>query len=256
MVILSLRSRALYAGHKALVVGASGGIGSAIADELLRGGADVVLTYSRNRSRVECLQNFAVSSERSCLLVQMDLADSKSVTSMCADVNKHFGTPSILINCAGIRIDKPLMSMSLEDWDHVLQVNLRGPFVLMQEVGRMMLASRNGRIINIGSLSAEQAITGQANYSASKAGLAALTKVAAREFGPFGITVNAIAPGLIDTEMTKYLPPETKRTFMSRTPLRRIGQPSDLLPIVRALLAPGSSYITGQILTVDGGLSA
>jgi 3-oxoacyl-[acyl-carrier protein] reductase len=245
-----------YNHQKAIVVGASGGIGRAIAQELLAGGCDLVACYRQNLVFLDDLFKQASIDGRLCMPMELDLTNRASLRRALTSTAEQVGIPSILINAAGVRIDRPLLEMTDHDWDIVVDTNLNGAFALTRDVGRMMMGQRTGRIINIGSVSALQAVPGQANYSASKAGLIALTRVAAREFGPFGITVNAIAPGVIETAMTDSLPASVKRQYLSRIPLRRFGRPADIVPIVRMLLAPEAEYVTGQVITVDGGLTA
>jgi 3-oxoacyl-[acyl-carrier protein] reductase len=182
------------------------------------------------------------------------VADSASVAALIEQVEADLGTPDILVNNAGVTRDNLLMRLKDEDWDAVLDTNLRGAFNTIRAVSRGMMKKRGGRIINITSVVGLTGNKGQANYAASKAGLVGLTKSVAKELASRGILVNAIAPGYIETDMTSGLPDAAREGLMSQIAVGRLGQPEDIASVVRFLAGPGASYITGQVLVVDGGM--
>lgn len=240
----------------ALVAGASGGIGGAIAAELLEHGADLAVTYLNNREGVAPLTDAAERLGRRCLAHRLDLRDREQTAEVCRRVIAELGVPDVLVTSAGIVRDRPLVKMDSDDWAAMIDTNLNGVFHLVRQVAPEMMRKGRGRIVNVASVSGLFGQPGQTGYAASKGGVLALTRALARELGPFGITVNAIAPGLVDTEMTRDLAPELKRRYLERIPLRRLGTPADMVPAARLLMAPDGSYITGQVLIVDGGLTA
>jgi 3-oxoacyl-[acyl-carrier protein] reductase len=184
----------------------------------------------------------------------VDVADHAAVQQTGAQILKDFGRVDILVNNAGVTRDGLSIRMSIEDWETVIDTNLKGAFSFSQAVMRSMIKQRSGRIINISSISGLTGNAGQVNYAASKAGLLGLTKTLARELASRGITVNAIAPGLIATDMTKDLPDEVKETILAKIPLGKFGEADDIAAAVAFLAAPEARYITGQVLTVDGGM--
>lgn len=183
-----------------------------------------------------------------------DVADSASVNDLISRINDTVGAPDIVVNNAGITRDNILMRLKDEDWDAVVDTNLRGAFNVIRAVTRGMMKKRAGRIINISSVVGLSGNRGQTNYAASKAGLVGLTKAAAKELASRGILVNVVAPGYIETEMTAELPEETREALLQQIALGRLGQPEDIAATVRFLAGPGSAYITGQVLVVDGGM--
>src|ERR1044071_6915005 len=245
----------LYAGQRALVVGASGGIGRAISSELLDHGCDVALTYQCHRAGVEELEARARESGRRCLVQPLDVRDREQVARVCREVAGELGTPTLLVCSAGVVRDRPLAQMEVADWLGVVETNLHGTYYLVREVAPLMMRGQGGRILLVASVSGLFGQPGQANYAASKGGVIAMTRALARELGPFNITVNAIAPGIVETEMTHPLAPALKRQFLQRTPLRRFATTADIVPAARLLLSPEGAYVTGQVLVVDGGLS-
>lgn len=245
----------LYAGQRALVAGASGGIGRAIAEELLRNGCDAALTYQRNRAAAEDLEALASGLDRLCSIHYLDVRDPQRVEEVCNEVAGSLGPPSLLVCSAGVVRDRPLVQMEERDWTDVLETNLFGTYHLMRRVVPLMMRAGGGRILTVASVSGIHGQAGQANYAASKGGVIAMTRALARELGPFNITVNAIAPGVVETEMTEDLSPAIRRQFLQRIPLRRFAQPEDVVPVARLLLSPEGAYITGQVLVVDGGLT-
>jgi 3-oxoacyl-[acyl-carrier protein] reductase len=245
----------LYTGQRALVVGASGGIGQAIADELIRNGCDVALTFRSRSEALEELAQLASGEGRLCSLHPLDVRDPHQVAAVCDEVAAVLGTPTLLICSAGIVRDRPLAQMEQQDWMDVIETNLFGTFHLVRQVAPLMMRAGGGRILNIASVSGLHGQAGQSNYAASKGGVIAMTRALARELGPFNITVNALAPGVVETEMTEDLSPTVRRQFLQRIPLRRFAQPRDVVPAARLLLSPEGAYITGQVLIVDGGLT-
>lgn len=239
-------------GHSALVTGAGRGIGKAIALELGALGADVLLV-ARSQSQLDEVAQEIIAAGGSATTKSADLADAAQVQSV-AEAFLAKTNPSILVNNAGITQDTLLMRMKDEQWDDVLNVNLRSAFLLCRAVTKSMMKARYGRIINMTSVIGLRGNAGQANYAASKAGLIGFTKSLARELGPRNITVNAVAPGYIETEMTEVLPDKVKEGILSQVPLGRMGKPKDIARAVSFLAHPLSEYITGQVLNVDGGM--
>lgn len=240
-------------GKVALVTGAAQGIGRAIAETLARQGADVVvadLDPGRSQETVEAIGKLG----RQALNVKVNVADWNDVKSMTDQVLKERGKIDILVNNAGITRDGLLLRMKEEDWTLVLQVNLNGTFHCTKAVLQPMTKQRYGRIINIASIVGAMGNAGQANYAASKAAVIGFTKTAAREYASRMITVNAVAPGFIDTAMTQGLPTEVKETLLKQIPLGRLGLPSDVAEAVRFLASDEAGYITGQVLHVNGGM--
>lgn len=244
-----------YAGQRALVVGASGGIGRAIAEELIRNGCDIALCFRRNNAAAAELAKLASDQGRLSSVHGLDVREPGQVAAVCEEVVATLGTPSLLVCSAGIVQDRPLVQMEERDWADVLETNLFGTFYLVRQVAPMMMRAGGGRILTIASVSGLHGQAGQANYAASKGGVIAMTRALARELGPFNITVNALAPGVVETEMTETLSPTLRRQLLQRIPLRRFARPEDVVPAARLLLAPDGAYITGQVLVVDGGLT-
>jgi len=242
----------MLSGKIALVTGASRGIGKAIAIELAKQGADVIVNYNRNDK--DALEVVGRIKEIGCrsIAVKADVANFDEVGRMFEIVKKEFGRVDILVNNAGIIMDKTLQNMSLEEWSAVMKINLNGAFNTTRNA--LPLMSKGGRIINISSVVALQGNFGQANYAASKAGIIGFTKSLAKELGKHGITVNAIAPGFIETEILKSIPSAKKKEFLELIPLGRIGVPEDVASLAVFLASGMASYITGEVICVDGGL--
>jgi 3-oxoacyl-[acyl-carrier protein] reductase len=241
-------------GKVALVTGGSRGIGRAIVLRLATQGADVAFTYRGNAAAAQATVDEIEALGRRALAVQADAADGASAETAVKTVLEAFGKVDILVNNAGITRDDLIMRMSAEAWNDVIDTNLSGAFWMTKAITRPMLKARGGRIINITSVSGQAGQTGQANYSAAKAGLIGLTKATARELASRGITVNAVAPGFVLTELTQDLPEALQAQITERTPLGRFGTPEEIAQAVAFLASDDAAYITGQVLAVDGGL--
>ncbi len=237
-------------GKTAIVTGSTRGIGRATAQALSDSGARVAIV-GRDRDKAA-----AVAGEvgNGAAGFGCDMADTAQVTALIADVEKEFGGVDILVNNAGLTRDNLVMRLKDEDWDAVLNANLRGAFAAIRAVSRGMMKKRSGRIINMASVVGITGNKGQANYAASKAGLIALTKSVAKELGSRNILVNAIAPGFIATEMTDAMTPEARTALTGLIPLERLGEPEDIASMVVFLASDNASYITGQVLVIDGGM--
>jgi 3-oxoacyl-[acyl-carrier protein] reductase len=243
------------AGKVALVTGGSRGIGKEIVLALSGAGAAVAINYHSQAAAAEGVLKKVEENGGKGIIVQADVTSFEESERMVKAALDHFGRIDILINNAGLRRDNLLISMKPEDWDLVIDTNLKGVFNPCKAVLRPLLKQKSGgRIINIASIAGLFGNSGQANYAASKGGVIALTKSLAKEVGRRGITVNAIAPGFIETEMTEELPPELKKAALSRISLARFGKPEDVAQTV-LFLARDADYITGAVLTVDGGLT-
>ncbi len=241
-------------GKVALVTGGSRGIGRAIALRLATQGADVAFTYRGNAAAAADTTAAIEALGRRALAVQADAADGTAAETAVKAVLEALGKVDILVNNAGITRDDLIMRMSAEAWNDVIDTNLSGAFWMTKAITRPMLKARGGRIINITSVSGQAGQTGQANYSAAKAGLIGLTKATARELASRGITVNAVAPGFVLTELTQDLPEALQAQITDRTPLGRFGTPEEIASAVAFLASDDAAYITGQVLAVDGGL--
>lgn len=234
----------------ALVTGGTRGIGRDIAQTLVECGAKVAIT-GRDLSRAEEAASALGAGARG---FAADMADSEAVTKLIADVEQQLGPIDILVNNAGLTRDNIVVRLKDEDWDAVMNANLRGAFVAIRAASRGMMKRRWGRIINISSVVGLMGNKGQANYAASKAGLIALTKSVAKELGSRNVLVNAIAPGFIETEMTEAMTDEARSGLTRMIPLERLGKPRDVSAMVAFLASEQASYITGQVLVIDGGM--
>jgi 3-oxoacyl-[acyl-carrier protein] reductase len=237
-------------GRTALVTGSTRGIGRAIAETLAGAGARVAVV-GRDAGRAEEAAN---AIGQGAVGFACDVADPASVTALVESVEKAFGQIDILVNNAGLTRDNILFRIKDDDWDAVLDANLRGAFVAIRAASRGMMKRRWGRIINIASVVGIIGNKGQANYAASKAGLIGLTKSVAKELASRNILINAVAPGFIETDMTAAMTPEARETLSGQIPLERLGTPNDVAATVAFLASDLASYITGQVLVVDGGL--
>lgn len=238
----------------AIVTGASRGIGRAIAEALAADGVDVVLA-ARNAEALAAVQAGIEKSGGSASVATVDMMDGDAVEALVKDTAKDKGRLDILVNNAGITRDGLVMRMKDADWDDVLNVNLRGIFVACRAASRIMMRARAGRIINITSVVGLSGNAGQVNYASAKAGLIGLTKSLAKELGSRGVTVNAVAPGYIETDMTAALSDDVKTGLLGAIPLGRLGSGADIAAAVRFLASDAAGYITGEVLRVDGGMA-
>lgn len=244
----------MLAGKVALVTGASRGIGKAIACKLAREGAKVIINYNGSKEKAEAVKSEIEAAGGQAEVYQCDVSDYTACETFIQTVIKEEGSLDILVNNAGITKDGLLMKMSEEDFDKVLDTNLKGAFNTIRFASRQMLKQKSGRIINMSSVVGVSGNAGQANYAASKAGVIGLTKAAARELASRGITVNAIAPGFIETDMTDVLSDKVKEASEAQIPLGHFGKPEDVAAAAAFLASEEAGYITGQVLHVDGGM--
>ncbi len=244
-----------YAGKTAIVTGGSRGIGRAVCLELARGGANVVLCCAGNEAAADETASLCRAAGAQVLSVRCDVTDESAVKAMVKAAVDAFGRVDILVNNAGVTRDGLLMAMAEADFDAVVDTNLKGAFLCTKAVCRTMMKQRCGRIVNLSSVVGLRGNAGQANYAASKAGVIGLTKSAAKELAARGITVNAVAPGYIMTDMTAVLPDNVKEKVLSAIPAARLGQAEEVARAVAFLCSDGAEYITGQVLAVDGGMS-
>ena len=246
-------------GKTAIVTGAGRGgrgIGQGIALALANAGADVLITARTNVADAEAVAEAVREAGTKGIAAPCDVSDAASVEALfSAALAQLSGHVDILVNNAGITRDGLLLRMSEEDWDAVLDANLKGTFLCTRAAAKLMIKQRSGRIINITSVMGQVGNPGQANYSASKAGIVGFTRTVARELGSRGITVNAVAPGFIETNMTDALKEEARAQILTKVPLNRLGTPEDVGAVVAFLASDAASYITGQVITVDGGMT-
>jgi 3-oxoacyl-[acyl-carrier protein] reductase len=238
-------------GEIALVTGASRGIGAAIADELAAQGATVIGTATSESGANAIGERLAARGGHGRVL---DVSDASSIESLLESISKDIGAISILVNNAGITRDNLLMRMKDEDWQAIIDTNLTSVFRTSKAVMRSMMKARKGRIINIASVIGVTGNAGQANYAAAKAGIIAFSKSLAKEIGSRGVTVNVVAPGFIDTDMTRSLPEDAKNAMLGQIALGRFGEPADIARAVAFLAGPSAAYITGETLHVNGGM--
>lgn len=244
----------MLANKTALVTGASRGIGRAIALELAKNGANVAVNYAGSKEKAEEVVAEIEKLGQKAMAIQADVANEEAVQAMVKEVIATFGSLDILVNNAGITKDNIMMRMKVEDWDAVIDTNLKGVFLCSKASMRQMMKQRSGRIINIASVVGVLGNAGQANYVAAKAGVIGLTKTMARELANRNINVNAVAPGFITTDMTDQLSDDVKENLLQQIPLGTLGTPEQIAKVVRFLASDDSSYMTGQTLHVDGGM--
>ncbi|AIS52559.1 3-oxoacyl-[acyl-carrier-protein] reductase FabG [Thermoanaerobacter kivui] len=238
----------------AFITGASRGIGRAIALRLAKDGFNIVVNYSKSEKSAEEVVNEVKKYGVDAMAVKCDVSQYEDVEKAIDEIVKKFGNIDVVVNNAGITKDNLILKMSESDWDEVIDVNLKGTFNVIKFASKYMIKKRKGKIINITSVVGMIGNAGQANYAASKAGVIGLTKSAAKELASRGITVNAVAPGFIETDMTNVLKEEIKENMLKSIPLKRAGKPEDVAELVAFLASDASDYITGQVINVDGGM--
>jgi 3-oxoacyl-[acyl-carrier protein] reductase len=242
------------AGRVALVTGGGRGIGREVALSLARVGAHVVVNYRENRSAAEQTLHEVVAGGGDCELLPFDVAVTDEVTDAVNKIVDQHKKVDILVNNAGMTLDNLLVRQRPEEWDRVVDVNLKGIFNCTKAVSRLMIRAKYGRIVNMTSVAGQMGNVGQSVYAATKAGIVGFTKSMARELASRGITVNAVAPGFIETEMTRGLDEDTKRKYLSAIPLGRFGSSAEVAGVVEFLVGPAAGYITGQVIGINGGL--
>lgn len=245
----------MLTGKVAIVTGAGRGIGREIALALAADGATVIVNYNGSKEAADETVSQITADGGTAEAVQCNVSDFAASEAFVKQVLEKYKKVDILVNNAGVTRDNLIMRMSEEDYDAVLDTNLKGAFNMIKHLSRSFIKQRSGKIINISSVSGIRGNAGQSNYSASKAGLIGLTKSVAKELASRGINVNAVAPGLIDTDMTRALSDDAKKQLAASIPMGKIGSPSDVAKLVLFLAGEGSNYITGQVISVDGGLA-
>ncbi|MBX3120383.1 MAG: 3-oxoacyl-[acyl-carrier-protein] reductase [Fimbriimonadaceae bacterium] len=243
-----------FEGQVVVVTGASRGIGREIAMQFAAKGANVACIATSVEGAAKTASAITAAGGKAEAFA-CNIADSEQVDALMASVAEKMGTPAVLVNNAGITRDTLMLRMKDDDWDQVLEVNLKGAFLTIRAASKLMMKARYGRIVNITSIVGLHGASGQANYAAAKAGLVGLTMTVAKEFGSRGITCNAVAPGFIETDMTSDLPEEFREHVAKNAPAGRLGSPADIAAAVVFLASQEAGYITGQTLTVDGGLT-
>ena len=244
----------LFSGKTAVITGSARGIGKAIAMKLASLGANVVLNGTPGSGFIDETADEFRKAGYSFTITKGDVRSQDDVKAMVKAAVETFGSLDILVNNAGITKDKPFAMMSEDDWDIVLDTNLKGAFLCTKLAAKQMMKQKYGRIVNISSVAGRYGNHGQANYSASKAGLIGLTKTTAKEFASRGITCNAVTPGIIQSNMTDVLPEEVREKYLGNIPLGRFGTPEDVANVVAFLASDDSAYVTGQVIDIDGGL--
>ena len=237
-----------------LVTGGSRGIGKEVAEIYAENGYDVVINYVSDRTDVEKIKKEFEEKKVKCLLIKADVSNSEDVEKMIEEAIKEFGKIDVLVNNAGITRDTLLMRMSEEDFDKVIEINLKGTYLVTKQVTKYMMKKRQGSIINLASVVGVVGNAGQANYAASKAGIIGFTKSIAKELASRNIRVNVVAPGFIETDMTNILKDEVKENIGNQIPLKRMGTAREVAEVIYFLGTDKSSYITGQVINIDGGM--
>jgi 3-oxoacyl-[acyl-carrier protein] reductase len=241
-------------GKTAIITGGARGIGKSIAMTLAAEGANIVINYTRSSKEAEEVVEEAKKLGVSALAVKADVSKNDEIENLVKEVLNNFGSIDILVNNAGITRDNLLIRMSEEDWQAVMDINLKGAFICTKHVSKVMMKQRKGKIINIASVVGVMGNAGQSNYAASKAGLIGFTKSIAKELAKRNVNVNAVAPGYIETDMTASLPEKVREEFMINIPMARGGTPQDVANVVLFLSSKYSDYITGQVINIDGGM--
>ncbi len=241
-------------GKTAVVTGSGRGLGKSIALKLAQMGANIVLNDIVSSDAIDSTAEEFKAAGYNVLVTKGDVRSESDVKDMVSKAVEAFASVDILVNNAGITKDKPMAMMSEQDWDDVLDINLKGAFFCTKTVSKTMIKKRSGKIINIASVAGVMGNPGQANYSASKAGLIGLTKSTAKELASRGITCNAVAPGIIQSKMTDVLPEKVKENYLNNIPLGRFGTPDDVANVIGFLASDDSNYVTGQVINIDGGL--
>lgn len=242
-------------GKVAIITGASRGIGKAIALDMAKNGADVAIIYAGNKEKAEETKKEALGFGVRADIYKCDVSNFDEASTCVKNITNDFGKVDILVNNAGITKDALVLSMNDMDFSQVIDTNLKGTFNMIKQVYSVFMKQRNGRIINISSVSGLMGNAGQANYSASKAGVVGLTKTVAKELAARGITCNAIAPGFIETDMTDKLSDKVKEGAVAAIPMKKMGKPEDIAHMATFLASDNASYITGEIIRVDGGIA-
>jgi len=240
-------------GKSAIVTGGSLGIGTAIAIKLAEFGANVAINYRKHKDEAEEVIKKVKAMGRKGLVVQADISNFSDAGKMVDDVLKEFGVLDILVNNAGINWDGVIWKMSEEQWDSVIDINLKGYFNYIRAVAPIFREQKSGKIVNVTSINGLRGKFGQSNYSASKAGIIGLTKTVAKELGKYGINVNAVAPGLIETDMMKQATEEVRKMAIEEIVLKRIGQPEEVADVIAFMCSEMARHITGEVIKVDGG---
>jgi 3-oxoacyl-[acyl-carrier protein] reductase len=243
----------LLKGKTAIVTGGSLGIGSAIAVVLGREGANVALNYRKHSEEAERVAGEVEAAGGRGIAVQADVSSFDDAQAMVAKVREAFGGLDILVNNAGVNRDRTIWKMSEEEWDTVISINLKGYFNYIRAAAPVFKEQKSGKIVNVTSINGLRGKFGQSNYSASKAGIIGLTKAVAKELGAFGVNVNAVAPGLIETEMMKQAPEKVKQMALDEIVLKRLGQPEEVADVVAFLCSEKARHITGEVINVSGG---